>query len=40
VTRIFLINAASFGGLLAVRELLSRSRIGRRTEASAALRHA
>jgi hypothetical protein len=40
VTRIFLINAASFGGLLAARELLARTALGRRTEASAALRHA
>jgi hypothetical protein len=40
VTRIFLINAASFGGLLAARELLARTRFGRRAEASAALRHA
>jgi hypothetical protein len=40
VTRIFLINAASFGGLLAARELLARTSLGRRTEASAALRHA
>lgn len=40
VTRIFLINAAAFGGLLAARELLARMRLGRRVEASAALRHA
>jgi hypothetical protein len=40
MTRIFLINAASFGGLLAARELLARMGLGRRTEASAALRHA
>jgi hypothetical protein len=41
VTRIFLINAASFGGLLAAGELLARTGLGRRTEASAAaLRHA
>jgi hypothetical protein len=40
VTRIFLINAASFGGLLAARELLARTRLGRRTKGSAALRHA
>jgi hypothetical protein len=40
VTRIFLINAASFGGLLAARELLARTGIGRRSEASSALRHA
>jgi len=40
VTRIFLINAASFGGLLAARELLARTGLRRRTEASAALHHA
>jgi hypothetical protein len=40
VTRIFLINAAAFGGLLAARELLARTRLGRRTEARASLRHA
>jgi hypothetical protein len=40
MTRIFLINAASFGGLLAARELLARMGLGRRTGASAALRHA
>jgi hypothetical protein len=40
VTRIFLINAASFGGLLAARELLARTPLGRRTEASASLSHA
>jgi hypothetical protein len=40
VTRIFLINAASFGGLVAARELLSRTGVGGRAEASAALRHA
>jgi hypothetical protein len=40
VTRIFLINAASFGGLLAARELLARTWLERRTEAPAALRHA
>jgi hypothetical protein len=40
VTRILLINAASFGGLLAVRELLARMGLRRRGEASAVLRHA
>ena len=40
VTRIFLINAASFGGLLAARELLARTPLGRRAEASASLSHA
>jgi hypothetical protein len=40
VTRIFLINAVSFGGLLAARELLARAGLGRRRETSAALRHA
>ena len=40
VTRIFLINAVSFGVLLAARELLPRIGLGRRTSASAALRHA
>jgi hypothetical protein len=40
VTRIFLINAASFGGLLAAREPLARTPLGRRTEAPASLSHA
>jgi hypothetical protein len=40
VTRIFLINVASFGGLLAARELWTRTSLGRRAEASAAVRHA
>jgi hypothetical protein len=40
VTRIFLINAASFGGLLAARELLARTPLGRGTEAPASLSHA
>jgi hypothetical protein len=40
MTRIFLINAASFGGLLAARELLARTGLARRAERSAALRHA
>jgi hypothetical protein len=40
MTRIFLINAASFGGLIAAREPLARIGVGRRTEASTALRHA
>ncbi|MGA8584757.1 MAG: hypothetical protein WB715_13135 [Roseiarcus sp.] len=40
VTRIFVINAVSFGALLAAREILARMGLGRRTEASAALRHA
>jgi hypothetical protein len=40
VTRIFLINAASFGGLIAGRELLARTPLGRRTEAPASLSHA
>jgi hypothetical protein len=40
VTRIFLINAASFGGLLAARELLARTPLGRRAEAPASLSHA
>jgi hypothetical protein len=40
VTRIFLINAASFGGLLAARELLAGIGVGRRAEASATLRDA
>jgi hypothetical protein len=39
VTRIFFINAISFGCLLAARELLARAGLGR-TGASAALRHA
>jgi hypothetical protein len=39
VTRIFLINAVSFGVLLAARELLSRIGLRRRTSASASLRH-
>jgi hypothetical protein len=40
VTRIFLINAVSFGCLLAARELLARTGLVRRTKSSAALRHA
>ena len=40
VTRVFLINAVSFGVLLAARELLARLGLGRRTEGSASLRHA
>ena len=40
VTRIFLINAVAFGGLLAAREVLARTGLRRRIEASAALRHA
>jgi hypothetical protein len=40
MARIFVINAVSFAALLAARELLARSVVGRRTEASAALRHA
>jgi len=40
MTRIFVINAVSFGALLAAREILGRMGLGRRTEASAALRHA
>jgi hypothetical protein len=40
VTRILLINAAAFGGLLAARELLARTRLGRGAEAPASLRHA
>lgn len=40
VTWIFVINAVSFGALLAAREILARMGLGRRTEASAALRHA
>jgi len=40
VARIFLINAASFVALLAASGLLTRARVQRRTEGSAALRHA
>jgi hypothetical protein len=40
MTRIFVINAVSFAALLAARELLARVGLGRRSEASAALRHA
>lgn len=40
MTRIFLINALSFGGLLVARELLARTPLGRRAEASASLSHA
>ena len=38
--RVFLINALSFGVLLAAREVLARAGVGLRTEASAALRSA
>jgi hypothetical protein len=40
MTRIFVINAVSFGALVAARELLARMGLGRRAEASTALRHA
>ena len=40
MTRVFLINAASFAVLLAARELLARSGLGRRAQVPAALRHA
>jgi hypothetical protein len=39
-TRIFLINAASFGGLLALRALWLRSGLGRESPKAPALRHA
>lgn len=40
VARVFLINAASLGGLLALRALWSRSALGREAEAGHAIRHA
>lgn len=40
MTRIFLINAASFGVLLAARQLLARTTLGRRTASSGLIRHA
>ena len=40
VSRVFLINAASLGGLLALRALWSRSALSREVEAAQAVRHA
>ena len=39
MSRIFLINLATFGVLIAARELVRRTRVGRRVESASALRH-